>query len=1110
MKSQAIVVLSVLLFASCNQDATTQPVDKSPRQFSPRLVAVPPASIVLVEISSQPFGTVGGNGILAQNEADWNQKSIQIHNLPQGTLWFRVSGLGSDRSREWSSTGNVPSMGTSVVDIGGTSGVPITTAPAVSITATTNGNRLQLFCSSSSGSSHHPVWTEGNSSPAPGTSYQSTSNQTVEVELPVNSKITSRCTDGTTWGAISSWEWETIPNVPEPDLSVAGNELEQLDISVPPMGTTGRVSFSVKNMRTDIPNPQIALRTGGSAAFQRFPLAYSFEVSTATKVEAYLIGWSAVSHRWFKGPIQTTISGTPLLKGPGTSFGPPGIQGPIQTGGTIFFSPPSAIGNYQNIHLAVWNSIRQTTTLEDPNYSVVDSAPMTVKAYAIGWNPTAGDWFYGRESILTVPVQSSMNPVATAPSNEVAQPTVSLPPTGTGSMSFGLPNGSTTDRSLVRVVVKNSLGEWVIHDLSYQLPVSPGSTVESYLIEWSPTERRWKQGQVLVSNISSFEPPTPPILYMGGGSFGSPNILADGSFPVIASFESPMDIPAVYTPRKIAYRTSAIGAMATGAFGYIQEGTTVRIDDQLQLEAFVVAWDASSSTWKSGQSRTVNVFGGKPFGSPSLTIAGGTAFSEPGVILPVVLPGYLQFSFPTTLPTNLVDAKVAYQLGSTGVWLYATPGEQIPIQSPVQLVACIVAWSPSNQQWMVGNAKNVYLNPYGTTTLTAPGFADLANNPIATSLEVMGTSFTINMNATTGSILYTTDGSTPAPGTTYTRTWNSGNIMDIPAGMDSIVVRAVAYDGTRMSPENKITVHLPRWRPLDTRDLGCLVQGAAGKVFACGDGTGPKMLADTGWVDLVRDWNLSAAQTLYANDSELVAGVEGVVWRIRKFATVAERVGTTDLGWVYSLTRHLGDLVASTDMGTLYYSSYAWKAMPTLTVLDGTGPLWSDGTGLWQGSGEVVAKFGWDARIPAYNWMDWGTKASNIRAFAVDSFSTTLPTLREDMVVATESGIYQWNTSTPSLIGRSLVQSDVVGIEGIAWGPQKRLYMAFTNGSGQGGVRRCFGWAGTWNPVASGWPGQPTGNPVGAHGVGIHRQNDGTQRVVATTEWGSYTVNIGN
>lgn len=1108
MNTKSIALATLLLLASCREESATQATDDSPRQFAPRLLAVPTASYVMVEISNQPFGTASGNGTIAQREADWNSHSIRIDNLPEGSLWFRVSGLNSDRSRAWSSSGTVPtSSGASTVDIGGPTGVPITTAPDISITATANGDRLQLYCPSTSGSFHHPVWIEGDSNPAPGTTYKSDPNSTKEVDLPPGSKITARCTDGTTWGTVSSWSWDSQPNSTEPDLTGPGSELGAITINAPSAGTAGNVTFSAMTSRNDIPNPQIALRLGGTGSFARYPMGYSFQVSSATKIEVYQVGWSAVAHRWFKGSLSNTLSGEPLLKGEGTSFGGPGIQEPPSPGGSVTFSLPAGTTNLEKFKLVVRTDLDTHWVMRDFTYSIPVTGRMTITAYAIGWNPTAQEWAYGRESTLTVSNQSSGNPVATGPNSEIPQPVVTLPPTGSGFATFSLPPAIAAELGPVKLAMKNSMGGWDWYDMNYQLPVSPGNSFQVYLIGWSPTDKRWKQGTLLSQTVATFTPPNPPTISAAGYDFSPPGINAFGTFPVNASFSVPADLPAGFTSRQIAYRTAAIGTMPSGPFNYTSETSTVPVTSQLQLEACIVAWDPGNSTWKIGQSKTIVVSGGKPVGDPDYTTPGGLDLEVPTLTLPTRLPGNLQVGVPANMPTDLVEAKVAYQLGSTGIWLPARPNENIAIQTPVQVKVYVAAWSNSQQRWMYGRVKTFYLDPAGST-LAPPTFTDVSNNPLEASLEVPGISFTINLRSVTGSVHYTTDGTTPYPGVGSTKAWASGMTMEIPSGSDSIVVRAIAYDGSRISTENKLVVHLPRWTLLDDRDLICLAAGPDGSVFACGDGNGPKRLVDTGWVDLVPNWNLPAAQTLHINDSELVAGVEGQVWRIRKFATVAEQVGSVDMGWIYGVTRHGGNLWASTDFGTYTCVEGIWGQWTTVQKPDGTGPMWSDGSNLWQGSGDVLAKYGWDASIPGYNWMDWGTKASNIRAFAADSFSTTVPTLREDMIVATESGIYLWNTTSPSMIQRSVVQSDVSGIEGIAWGPGKRLYMAFRDANGYGGVRRTPGWASTWNHVAMGWPGQAEGTPFGATGVGFHRMFNGDTRVVATTPRGSYTVKL--
>ncbi|QQS03907.1 MAG: chitobiase/beta-hexosaminidase C-terminal domain-containing protein [Fibrobacterota bacterium] len=1098
MNTRICTLLALFALASCREELATEPSTDTPRQFAPRLLAVPNASIVLVEISTQPFGTASGNGILTQREADWNQGSIRIDNLPEGSLWFRVSGLNSDRSRAWSSSGTVPTAsGPSIVDIGGSTGVPITTAPALSISATANGDRLQLYCPSTSGSNHHPVWHLGNTSPAPGTNYQSDMKQTTEVDLPANSKITARCTDGTTWGALNTWSWEINPTTPEPDLTSQGTELGAITINAPPVGTAGSVTFSAVTTRMDIPNPQIALRLGGTGSFQRFPMGYSTQVSSATKIEVYQLGWSAVAHRWFKGPLQTGIAGTPELKGAALSFNAPGILEPPSLGGSATFTVPTGTSNLQNLKLAIWTDLNPTWTLQDFSYSLPITAKVTIKAYAIGWNPTSQEWFYGRESTLVISGQSSSTPVVSGPFNEIPQPIATLPPTGSGSVSFAPPTTIPADLYPLKLAVKNSMGGWDWKEMNYLLPVNPGTTFDVYLIGWSNSEKRWKQGSLLTTTVSTFTPPNPPTISAAGYDFSPPGINAFGTFPVNASFSVPADLPAGFTNRQIAYRTAALGTMPSGPFNYTSETSTVPVTSQLQLEACIVAWDPGNSTWKIGQSKTIVVSGGKPVGDPDYTTPGGLDLEVPTLTLPTRLPGNLQVGVPANMPTDLVEAKVAYQLGSTGIWLPARPNENIAIQTPVQVKVYVAAWSNSQQRWMYGRVKTFYLDPAGST-LAPPSFTDLSNNPLEASLEVPGTSFTINLRSTTGSVYYTTDGTSPSPGMGSTQPWSSGMTLQIPTGSDSIVVRAIAYDGSRVSTENKLVVHLPRWTLLDDRDLICLAAGPDGSVFACGDGNGPKRLVDTGWVDLVPNWNLPGAQTLHINDSELVAGVEGQVWRIRKFATC----------WIYGVTRHGGNLWASTDFGTYTCVEGIWGQWTTVQKPDGTGPMWSDGSNLWQGSGDVLAKYGWDASIPGYNWMAWGTKASNIRAFAADSFSTTVPTLREDMIVATESGIYLWNTTTSSMILRSVVQSDVSGIEGIAWGPSKRLYMAFRDANGYGGVRRTPGWASTWNHVAMGWPGQAEGTPYGATGVGFHRMFNGDTRVVATTPRGTYTVKL--
>ncbi|HOX52950.1 MAG TPA: chitobiase/beta-hexosaminidase C-terminal domain-containing protein, partial [Fibrobacteria bacterium] len=862
------------------------------------------------------------------------------------------------------------------------------------------------------------------------------------------------------------------------------------------------VSFSTGWTRPDIPTMQVAVRFGESGSFQRQSLGYSTQVTTATKVEAYLLGWSAVAHRWLKGPLQTTIAGAPDLRGPGTDFGAPVINGPSQLGGTVSFTLPNLSGEYQNAKLAVWTSTGQTTTLQDAGYTFQASQPMTVKAYAIAWNSSLSRWSYGGEFTLMVPVQSESNPVATEPGDELPQPVATLPPSGNGNVGFSLPPTFPSDVGSTMLALKNSMGKWDVYDLSYQLPVSVGTSFTAYLIAWSTTEKRWKQGSTLTQMVTPSSPTNPPTLNAAGSFFSAPEINAGGAFPVSASVATPTDLPASFTPRKIAYRTAAIGATLSGEFTYLNDGSSISINSQVSLEACMVAWDATNAVWRVGRSKVVTVTGGLPVGEPDLALGGGMDLDPPQFNTPTGLPGNLSL-FAPSLTSDQVSPKIAYQIGATGVWNSIRSGDKVWITSPTQVNAFVVAWSTSQQRWLYGRAKSFYVDPSGAN-LPPPTFTDTESGLLGGALEVTGMSFTINANTTTGSVYYTVDGTTPSPGSANTKLWSSGTILQIPTGEDSLVVRAVAWDGSRASMETRLVAHLPRWKVLDSRDLGCLVTRQDNKVFACGDHTGPKILTDSGWMDVVPNWSLPTAQTLHVNDSELVAGVEGEVWKIRKYATSPERIGDVDLGWVYSLVRFGGDLWASTDSLTVVYIHGAWRPQATPQEPLGTGPLWSDGSFLYQGSGDVVAKYAWDPLQSSNNWFDWGTKASEVRAFAADSFSM----VQDGFVVATEDAVYQWNYSTSGTLGRSISDASVQGIEGIVWGPGNRLYVAFTNPNGLGGVRRSPGWASGWNRVALGWPGTTEGSPYGAKGVGIHRRGDGQSQVVATTPLGTYTVKL--
>lgn len=1099
MHTKSIALVLCLSLASCHEDLTTQ-TQEQPRQFTPRLLTVPTANRVLVEVYTQTTSGVANMNIVAQAEANWFDHSMKLGNLPQGSLWFRISGLDAYRTPLWSASSAIPEGASSSVDIGGTTGIPTQSAPTVGITATASGERLQLSCSALPG--YHPVWTQGSQVPTPGSSYLSSMNPTAEAMLPANGKIVARCTNDYMWGADQTWNWEPIPDPTDPDLSSSGTDLGAITINAP-IGIAGYVSFTANNLRTDVPNLQMAVRMGGTGEFRRYATTQTFAVDAATKVEAYLLGWSAVSHKWLKGTLQSSVAGKPDLKTFGTSFDAPGIQGPSQLGGNIYFSPPSNLNNYQNLRLAVWTSETQTTTLQDFSYNIVANNAMTVKAYTIAWNPTAGDWFYGKESTLVVPVQSPTMPIASNPADELPAPVPTIPATGSGYASFTVPASVLAELNPVKLAVKNSTGGWDWYETNYQMPVSPGSIIQVYLIGWSSTEKRWKQGSLLEKTVAATTPTAPPSLNLAGTDFGVPAIYATGSFPITVSFSPPNDLSANLSTRQIAYRTAAIGVAPSGIFTYLADGATLPVTGQIELEACMVAWNPQSASWKVGRSKTISITGGLPFGDPILTAAGGTDIDLPDLSIPATLPDYLQIWTPATLSADVIDPKIAFQTSATPTWQKLKSGDKIWIPSATQVTAYVVGWSYSQQKWIYGKPKNFYLDPAGAT-LSPPGFTDVSGNALLGNLEVPGMSFTINLRASAGTILFTTDGTTPMPSGPTTKTWSSGTILAIPNGQDSVLIRAVTYDGTRISGENKLVVHIPRWSLLDSRDLGCIVQGPDGRVFACGNGSGPKLLQDTGWMDVVPSWNLPAAQTLHANDSELVAGVEGEVWRIKKFATFAERIGTIDLGWVFGLSRFAGGLWASSDSGTVVYYNDAWRHMATTMEPSGTGPMWSDGTDLWQGSGDVVVKFGWNSIAGANDWMDWGTKASNIRAFAADSFST----LRDGIIVATENGIYQWSKTTPSMIGRSIIQSDVRGIEGITWGPGNRLYVAFKDGNGNGGVRRSPGWVSSWNPVALGWPGSAEGSPYGATGVGIQRMNDGTQRVVASTPWGSYAVKL--
>ena len=495
-------------------------------------------------------------------------------------------------------------------------------------------------------------------------------------------------------------------------------------------------------------------------------------------------------------------------------------------------------------------------------------------------------------------------------------------------------------------------------------------------------------------------------------------------------------------------------------------------------------------------------------------VLGGTTTAVPGTDFPTLplltIPAtYSSGQFSARIPDSLLSAHPAWsdwhvfiRLEPSGGWESHGTSDSWYLSGGGQWSAFIAAWNPTLGNWTTGPETTFTVATY-QTSLAAPTFSNSLGTALSGTFLVDSGSFILQIaSSSAGQVIYTLDSTDPVPG--KSPTWNGAqDWLSFPTGSNSLLVKAMAWQSNnQISPVAQILVTRPAWNLVDPAVVGCLRQVGLTKVLACGDARGPLNWTASGWVAVDGNWSYGTVRALSVSDTEVLVSVGAQVWRsVRSNAFMA--VGAPLAGGaVAAVTRYGDSLWASAPDGVYEWDGSNWNLFPGSPA--GTTMLWSGPDALWAAVGSRIWKMGWASGTRA--WVQWLDPGEGVVAGMVPNPWTT--GVSNGPVVVAGQGLVELDPTQAVLSGNlvadaSAAHSGLRQVVPYTVNYSTRVYAAFDNGGGSGGVARAGGWNAGWSQVGTNWPVLSAG-PLPSQGVAIYKMS--TAQILAITSNGTYSL----
>lgn len=656
-----------------------------------------------------------------------------------------------------------------------------------------------------------------------------------------------------------------------------------------------------------------------------------------------------------------------------------------------------------------------------------------------------------------------------------------------GNLGFVLPAGaSTAPYSNWQVIYQIGSGSKTLIPFSSPCQsnqISGTNTVTAYFVAWDGTRSKWVGG---VKNTISL-PFIPPF----GGILPAPTISIPFSTGGTVNFAVPSGVSGNYQNWSVMIKTSMQPDVwsqnpVSPMFNFNNLGSNSTIS------AYYVAWDNTNSKWETSPVSTASTTSTIPPYAPNgplpklqINAVGGSSYVS-----------FTQPSGPQT--SSYTDWKAVVQMNWSGNWEQKSLTESFPYSGGnATMVGYLAAWNPATSSWVTGPLDTISVSAY-TVSLNSPAFMTNFGNPLSGTylLDSNAIAIQINLSGTAAQILYTTDGSDPVPGTSPSWNGATGNIP-FPPEKDSVVVKAMAVNGNQISPVSSLSVKRPSWTRVDLATVGCLRQVGATKVYACGDARGPLTWQSNAWVPVDATWSHGTVQSLFVSDTEMVAVVGAQVWRALRTGTFMPLGTPLPSGPVHGVARWGDSLWAGTNDGIYEWTGSSWNPVPGTP--SGTTQLWAGSDALWAGAGNQVWRLYWSGT--GRTWAQWTNTSGNVTGFIENPWymgGSNGP------LALSMDALSEIDLAHMALTGNAITDA-LPAHQGLrqAYNWNSRLYAAFNNGNGVGGIAKTTGWGAGWTRVGTGWPSQGS-TPSGAIGLAVFKNQ--SAQLIASTPSGTWTI----
>lgn len=1091
----------LLLLGSCE---LAEPTMASPeRSFAPRILEAPPCNQIRLEVAQfnlDGWSETNPNGsFMRTTTVQYSAGRIKMDGLPSDrTLYFRVSGLDIQGSAIWTIPGGVPTEGGSPsVSIGyGTPYYPRTIAMP-NIGWTTDQLFPQIECWTSS----WPAWTTDGSLPGPQNSATKVSQNVLTKSVPLSpgQKLTARCTDGSLWSYANTYDAPSAIAPPTPTGPYDDFYL-QPNLEVP-YTTSGNITFSAN--------------TSSFSGYSNWKVAYQFNsqntngwsvadlgaggvpYSGSGTIHAYLMAWSQSLNRWMTGKLATaTYPAEPYFSGiipAGGTMPTPGITLPAVHPGYARFSYDTSGYSHCKIVIQYGGSSPTYFNLQNHEEYLAGSGSLTV--YLIGWNGT--DWVSSPSTTTTYPPGATL-PNPTGPGTDLPKIGIIAPTSSSGYVSFRNSGLSTTYTNWTVAYRMNTFESWQTVDLaSTGVWVSGTGTVNAYLMAWDSIQKQWLSGPEASASYPA-KPVLPSPLPAPDYNFAAPTINPPAALPGLVGFYNPNIALANYSDWKVLFRVGD-----TGSLRVMSLDSSFMMNEAGEVKAYLMAWNTSSGGWATGYQASSFLgqssahFVVVPYSGPlpALTILGEST-----------TPSTARFQFTPPSSGTYSKWKIVYLLSGETVWSNIDSGNGVAIPNATAITAYLEAWSETTKQWVSGPASSLSIPV--PITVEPPVFLDGDGVPLESTWEQDGITIPLRITGS-GTIYYTTDGSTPYPNSTYTSVWSAGQLkMAFPLSLESMTIRALAIVNGTQSTVSSITVNRPLWSLKNNQMAGCL--RSDGEVaLACGDETGPWIFdtTDWKWIPVATSWSEGKVTTMLLNSTEAVFATDlGKVVFLDRTSSMTDLylLGSgASLGTIGGLAILHDTLWASTSDGPKYYDILLddWLSPAGVSTYSfgAPGPVFAQDSSLWMAFGQYLWRYGTAIAGYAEGWNSWGSIGSNISLLQTDPF------VASGLCIGYAYGLYQVNTTSPGFTSNymstanSSAPTQLVTINLAA-------FVATDNGNGEGGVMRSTAWGTILNPFNRAWP-SIAGRAISAQGLVLYSTGE-FKWLIGSTQQGTYMLKL--